>query len=84
MASYRDLIIMSISAALSTRFRQVNKTLLAHKGNPMAPSFYHEQRLFYRKLASLTGDIDRAFLYVITLSLADNLFLREIFLSGIK
>lgn len=75
MGSFRDLFIMCIAIALSSRFQQVNKILLAHKGKSMLPSsFWSEQRQYHRKLAGLVYDVDDAISKITLLALSNNLF----------
>jgi gustatory receptor len=75
MGSYRDLFVMCISLALSTRFQQVNKILLDHKGKSMLPScFWSEHRQYHRKLAGLVNDVDITINNITLLALSNNLF----------
>jgi gustatory receptor len=74
MGSYRDLLVMCISLALTTRLQQVNKILLLHKGRFMVPSFFAEHRLYHRKLVSLVADADNAISSITMLALSNNLF----------
>lgn len=61
MGSYRDLFIMCISLALTTRFQQVNKILLDNKGKSMLPNlFWSKHRQYHRKLVGLVNDVDCA------------------------
>lgn len=74
MGSYRDLFVMCISLALSTRFQQVNKILLDHKEKSMLPScFWTENWLYHRKLAGLVNDVDRTISNITMLALSNNL-----------
>jgi hypothetical protein len=85
MASYRDLLIISIAIALTARFRQVNKILLDHKGAFMLPKFYDDHRVFHRKLVSLTGEVDKAISSLMMILLLDNLFfICTAFINGLK
>lgn len=75
MGSFRDLFIMCIAIGLSSRFQQVNKILLAHKGKSMLPSsFWSDQRQYHRKLAGLVYDVDDAISKITMLALSNNLF----------
>jgi gustatory receptor len=75
MGSYRDLFIMCISLALTTRFQQVNKILLDHKGKSMLPNlFWSEHRRYHRKLVGLVNDVDGAINNLTLVALANNLF----------
>lgn len=85
MASYRDLLIMSIAMALSARFRQVNKILLDHKGEFMLPKFFDDSRVLYRNLVGLTSEVDGAISSLMMVSLVDNLFfICTAFIYGMK
>ena len=74
LGSYRDLFVMCVAVALTTRFQQVNKILLHNKGKSMSPNFYAEHRLYHRKLVSLVTDVDKAMSSITLLALSNNLF----------
>lgn len=74
MGSYRDLFIMCISLALTTRFQQVNKILLDHKGKSMLPSgFWSEHRQYHRKLVGLVNDVDGVINNLMLVAFSNNL-----------
>lgn len=75
MGSFRDLLIMCVSFALSHRFQQVNKVLLSHKGKSLpSRSFWSEQRENHRRLVRLVDDVDDDLANLNLLALTNNLF----------
>jgi Trehalose receptor len=72
--AYRDLFVINIAFALKSMFNQLNETLSANKYRANPSDFWSQQRLNYRKLASLVTEVDMAICSITFLSLAINVF----------
>jgi len=81
--AYRDLFILNIAFALKFGFLQLNEALKRCKHRDMPAGFWHEQRLRYRKLASLVNEVDDAISSITLLSFSVNIFFicAELFLG---
>lgn len=72
--TFADVFVAALSVALSTRFDQYNRRLLAARGRPMSEAFWWSMRTDYNRLAELVVFVDRRVSSLVVLSCLSNLY----------
>ncbi|XP_031630218.1 gustatory receptor for sugar taste 64f-like [Contarinia nasturtii] len=71
---YMDIIIISISICLSTRFNQLNEYLRQYKGMKMPRSFWTNQRKHFSSIVDLIMNVDEKISIMTAFSVLINLY----------
>uniref|UniRef100_A0A7G3B124 Gustatory receptor n=1 Tax=Lutzomyia longipalpis TaxID=7200 RepID=A0A7G3B124_LUTLO len=72
--NFMDLFIISISIALTTRFKQVNAKIEQARGRIMSDIFWTSQRNHYQQVSALVQEVDKVITNLIFLSYLNNLY----------
>lgn len=72
--NFMDLFIISVSVALTTRFKQVNAKIEQARGRIMSEIFWITQRTHYQQISNLVREVDSVITGLIFLSYLNNLY----------